>query len=89
MKMEEIGFQHGIPESQTKTWPKQIHGRTFVFKKAEERKGLFLYNCRYDGEDQRFVTAASTGFYSERNLTPEEVEVLPQFASFISGFTKH
>lgn len=78
MMKEEIGFQHGIPQNQTKTWEKQIQGRTFLFKKAVERKGLFLYNCQYG--------ASSRGFHSPRNLTPEEVEASPQFASFISRF---
>lgn len=80
MNKKEIGFQHGIPENQTKTWEKQTNGRMFQFKKAVERKGLFLYNCQ--------CGASSRGFHSGQDLTAEEVEVLPQFASFIIRFTK-
>jgi hypothetical protein len=82
---EEIGFIHGVPENPDKTWEKQISGRTFIFKKERVGKnGIFLYNCSQYSENDRFTSASSTGFHSDRNLMPEEVERLPQFAGFIS-----
>ena len=85
MTMEEIGFKHGIPEDPDRTWEKEIAGRIFTFKKKQERTGLFLYNCQCRGEHGGILTASSTGFYSDRDLAPEEVEQLPQFATFISA----
>ena len=84
---EEIGFKHGIPENPDKTWEKKINGRTFTFlKKRVGKSGIvFLYNCAHYSDDVRFVLTSSTGFHSDRNLTPEEVEQLPQFANFIAG----
>lgn len=84
MLKEEIGFTHGMPENLDKTWDKQIKGRTFSFKKLLKRNGLFLYNCQCHNEHG----SSSTGFYSERDLTPTEVEALPQFAPFIDGCTR-
>jgi len=86
MAKEEIGFKQGIPENPDKTWEKQINGQTFIFKKALERKGLFLYGCETRSADGSATTASKTGFYSERDLMPEEVEQLPQFAHFIQGY---
>jgi hypothetical protein len=82
---EEIGFKHGIPENPDKTWDKKINGRTFTFLKKRVGKSgiIFLYNCAHHSDDGRFVSASSTGFHSDRNLTPEEIEQLPQFADFI------
>jgi hypothetical protein len=82
---EEIGFIHGVPENPDRTWEKQINGRTYIFKKERVGKnGIFLYNYAQYSEDARFSSASSTGFHSDRNLTPEEVERLPQFANFIA-----
>jgi hypothetical protein len=85
MAKEEIGFKHGIPENPNKAWEKQINGRTFSFKKTMQRKGLFLYNCQCSEDHGSIATASSTGFYSEQDLPPAEVERLPQFADFISA----
>ena len=82
MLKEEIGFVHGVPENPDKTWEKAINGRTFKFVKERVGKnGVFLYNCARYGNG----SASSTGFHSERNLTPDEVERLPQFAAFIAA----
>jgi len=85
MTKEEIGFKHGISENLDRTWEKQIDGQTFTFKKTVERKGLFLYGCQCRSEDGSITTASATGFYSDRDLTPEEIEKLPQFIAFIQG----
>jgi hypothetical protein len=85
MLKEEIGFIHGVPENPDKTWKKEINGKTFTFvKKRVGKNGIFLYNCARYSEVGRFVSASSTGFHSDRNLTPDEVERLPQFANFIA-----
>lgn len=81
---EEIGFKHGIPEDPNRSWEKQIKGRVFSFRKLHQRKGLFIYNCQCNDEHGD----SSTGFHSERDLTPAEVEALPQFAPFIDGCTR-
>lgn len=87
MTKEEIGFKHGIPVNPNKTWEKEINGRTFSFKKTLQRKGLFIYNCQRREDYGSITTASSTGFYSERDLRPDEIERLPQFADFISAHT--
>jgi len=84
MTKEEIGFRHGIPVTPQKTWEKKIGGRTFIFTKVMKRKGLFLYDCQCGNQQESFITASSTGFYSERDLSPGQVEALPQFANFIA-----
>jgi hypothetical protein len=83
---EEIGFIHGMPEPEpAERWQKEINGKTFTFLKERVRKnGIILYNCSQYSENERFTSASSTGFHSNRNLTPEEVERLPQFAGFIA-----
>ena len=82
MLKEEIGFVHGVPENPDKTWEKNINGRMFTFlKKRVGKDGIFIYNCaRYVND-----STSSTGFHSPRNLTPDEVEHLPQFAAFIAA----
>lgn len=80
---EEIGFKHGIPENREKTWETQINGRAFLFKKILQRKGLFIYNCQYHEDHGSISSTSSTGFYSEQDLMPDEIERLPQFADFI------
>lgn len=82
---EEIGFKQGIPENPEKTWESQINGRTFLFMKILQRKGLFIYNCQCHEDHGSISSASSTGFYSEQDLRPDEIELLPQFADFISS----
>jgi len=86
MLKEEIGFIHGVPENPDRTWEKEINGKTFTFVKRREGKSgvIFLYNCSHRTGD----SASSTGFHSDRNLMPDEVENLPQFANFIAGITR-
>ncbi len=85
---EEIGFIHGMPEP-AKKWKKEINGKVFTFLKERVGKNsIFLYNCTQHSESARFISTSSTGFHSDRNLTPEEVERLPQFADFIAGFER-
>ncbi len=76
-----IGFSRGSTENADKTWRKTIRGRTIVFTKTQEKAGIFLYNC----ESGTGNTESSTGFRSDRDLAPDEVEQLPQFADFIAG----
>lgn len=80
---EEIGFIHGVPENPEKTWEKSINGRRFTFLKKRVGQVFFLYNCKCSSERTGITLASSTGFHSDRNLTPEEVEHLPQFTDFI------
>ena len=70
MLKEEIGFIHGVPENPEKTWEKQINGTTFTFLKQRVGKnGIFIYNCAQYSDG----SASSTGFHSDRNLTPDEI----------------
>ncbi len=66
-------------------WESTIQDRKFRLKKIRERKELFCYNVRTDSENERFVGSSATGFYSPRDLSREEVERAPQFATFIAG----
>ena len=75
--MEEIGFQ--APENPDKTWEKQINGRVYTFTKTREKEGVFIYGCELRGKDG----GSRTGFYSPRDLTPEEIEQAPQFDHFV------
>ena len=80
---EEIDFIHAVPENPEKTWEKSINGRHFTFLKKRVSKTFFLYNCKCSSERTGITLASSTGFHSDRDLTPEEVEHLPEFAAFI------
>jgi hypothetical protein len=80
MKKRELGFHHGAPENLDRTWEKEINGTTYLFKKAREKR-FFLYNCQRRSADG--YVSGSSGFYSDRDLTPEEIEQLPQFDQFI------
>lgn len=82
---EEIGFIHGVPENPEKTWEKSINGRHFTFLKKRVSQTFFLYNCKCSSETTGITLASSTGFHSDRDLAPDEVEQLPQFASFIAA----
>jgi len=87
MLKEAIGFIHGVPENPDKTWDKRINGRIFTFSKKRESKSFFSYNCKCSSESttKTKISSSSTGFTSDRNLTPDEVEQLPQFANFIAS----
>jgi hypothetical protein len=86
----EIGFTHGAPKKLVTTWERLVSGTTFVYKKELVRAGLFQYNvacygveCEYRGK--RMSSSGSTGFISERDLSADEVERLPQFADFVAS----
>lgn len=80
---KELGFHHGAPKSKNLTFEQVIGGTTFVFKK-EQVKSFFLYNCRCRTVHGTLTAEGSTGFYSERDLTREEIVRLPQFENFIA-----
>jgi hypothetical protein len=77
----EIGFSRGAPDNPDKTWKSEINGRTYTFAKALHKKGVFLYSCEHQDETGDAKTEAS--FYSDRDLTSEEVEEAPQFDRII------
>lgn len=79
----EIGFIHSAPTNRDLTWEMEVNGIVFTFKKVWE-KFHFLYNCQCSSTWKSFHSSGSTGFYSERDFTKDEVERLPQFADFIS-----
>lgn len=88
MTKSQIGFINGVPENPDRTWDRQVNGVTFTFKKELVRKGLFIYNvgcynveCEYRG--MRMISSGSTGLHLERDLSPDEVERLPQLARFV------
>ena len=78
MKSYELGFHHGAPENPDRTWEKQINGRTHIFTKTREREGLFLYGCQGQSGGLR-------RFHSGWDLSPDEVERLPQFKDFLGA----
>ena len=89
MAKSQIGFINGVPENPDRFWERVVNGMTFTFKKKLVRKGLFLYNvgcynveCEYRGK--RMISSGSTGLHLERDLSPDEVERLPQLARFVS-----
>lgn len=82
---KELGFHHGAPINKNLTFEQVIGGITFVFKKEQAKGGIFLYNCRCRTAHGPLTSEGSTGFYSERDLTREEMVRLPQFEGFIRG----
>jgi hypothetical protein len=85
---EEIGFKHGIPEDPSRLWERNIKGRTFQFSKKRKSKSFFTYNCKCHNESDRFIGSSQTGFVSDRDLAPAEIETLPQFTQFIDRCTR-
>jgi hypothetical protein len=77
----EIVFSHGVPESIDSVWDAWINERPFTFRKTRQRGGVFLYSCERKTGDSESVTS----FFSERNLTPQELEALPQVIAFVSA----
>jgi len=77
----EIIFNHVAPESIDSVWDAWINDRQFTFRKARQRGGVFLYSCERKTGDSESVTS----FFSETNLTLEELEALPQFIAFVSA----
>ena len=77
----EIGFHHGAPENTDSVWEAWINDRPFTFRKTRQKGGVFLYS----GERKAGGVESVTSFFSERDLTPEELEALPQFVAFISA----
>jgi hypothetical protein len=76
----EIGGNHGAPEDTESVWEAWINDRPFTFRKTRQKGGVFLYSCERTGDPK-----SVTSFFSERNLTPEELEALPQFIAFVSA----
>ena len=76
----ESGFNHGAPED-TESWDAWINDRHFTFRKTRQKGGVFLYSCERKTGDTKSVTS----FFSDRNLTPEELEAMPQFIAFVSA----
>jgi hypothetical protein len=77
----EIEFKHGAPENTDSVWEAWINDRHFIFKKNCQNGDVFLYSCESKTGDIESVTS----FFCDRNLTPEEVEALPQFVAFIAA----
>jgi hypothetical protein len=65
-------------------WPYEHNGRMFTFGKNRENPNHFVYYCRRDTDSGRFITASSTGFETDRDLTHEEVEKRQQFIDFMN-----
>ena len=77
--VEEAGFNHGAAEDTETVWDAWINDRPFTFRKTHQKGGIFLYTC------MRKDTKSVTSFFSNRDLTPEELEAMPQFIAFISA----
>ena len=76
----EIGGNYGASEDTESVWEAWINNRPFTFRKNRQKGGVFLYSCEKTGDPK-----SVTSFFSERNLTPEEFEALPQFIAFVSA----
>lgn len=71
----------GSPQRAEEEWEAWINDRLFTFRKARRKGGAFLYSCRTKAGDKFSVTS----FFDERDLTPDELEALPQFIAFVSA----
>ena len=78
--MAKTGIGFGQAPDKTETWERMTGGKVFLFKKTRESENLFLYNCKCRSENGE----SSTGFYSERDLSRDETEALPQFREFVA-----
>jgi hypothetical protein len=84
--MKEIkGFSDGIPKRAKEQWLYEHNGRMFTFGKNRESPKHFIYYCRRDTDTGRFITASSTGFETDRDLTYEEVEQRQHFIDFMNA----
>jgi hypothetical protein len=77
--VRETGFNQGAPEDTDSVWDAWINDRPFTFRKTRQKGDVFLYTC------MRKDTKSVTSFFSDRNLTPEELEAMPQFIALISA----
>jgi len=87
MAKVQIGFSQPAPENPDETWEKQINGWTLIFTKSRDKGGVFLYHCACHSEDDATQTRPGWGFQSHVDLSRDQVEQLPQFASFIASFS--
>jgi hypothetical protein len=78
--VEESGFNDATKNADS-SWEAWINDRHFTFSKARRKGGAYLYTCQTKIRDKTSVTS----FFSERDLSPDELEGLPQFIAFISA----
>jgi hypothetical protein len=78
--VREIGLNRGAPDDTDSVWEARVNDRPFTFRKTRQKGGVFLYSCERTGDPK-----SVTSFFSERDLTPEELEALPQFIAFVSA----
>jgi hypothetical protein len=72
----------GDGENTDVIWEAWINERRFTFRKARREGGAFLYNCvatRSSGE------TSVTSFFSDKDMTPDELEAFPRFIAFVSA----
>jgi hypothetical protein len=82
--MTSAGIGFGQVPSKDDTWEIVVGGKTFVFTKTHEKSGIFAYNCKHETEAERFISASSTGYRTDRDLSRAEVEARQQFREFIA-----
>jgi hypothetical protein len=69
-----------MAEDTDSVWTVWINERPFTFRKTRQKGGVFLYSCERTGDPK-----SVTSLFSERDLSPEELEKLPQFIRFVSA----
>jgi hypothetical protein len=62
-------------------WEACINDRLFTFRKSRRKGGAFLYTCATKSGGKTSITS----FFSEKNMTPKELETLPRFITFVSA----
>jgi hypothetical protein len=50
-----IDFGYGAAQYPGETWEREINGWTFVFTKARDKEGVFLYNCQCLPQFAKFI----------------------------------
>ena len=68
-------------ENVEQSWEAWINDRLFTFRKARRKGGAFLYTCVTKSGGKASVTS----FFSEKDMTPEELESHPRFVTFVSA----
>ena len=75
------GQHRDEPEDQRFFFEAWINDRLFTFRKARREGGAFLYTCVTKSGDKTSVTS----FFSDKDMTPEELEAHPRFIALVSA----
>jgi len=68
-------------ENAEHSWEAWINDRLFTFRKTRRTGGAFLYTCVTQSDGKTSITS----FFSEKDMTPEELEPHSRFVTFVTA----